>query len=127
VALLSVVALVACTSASGSTKELCQALREGPGLASVFQGFDPTDATSALEQLRTARVALGDLKDAAPGEVRDDLQVEIVYVQALIDALEPLEDDDATRVALTIQAVTDAHPDVPTAAATLESFEAERC
>ena len=31
---------------------------------------------------------LGDLLDAAPDEVRDDLQVEIDYVQALIDALE---------------------------------------
>ena len=127
-ALLSVAALVACSSDSGSTKELCQALNDGPGFSNVFQGFDPTNATAALEQLRTARVGLGDLKDAAPGEVRDDLQVEIDYVQALIVALEPLERDaDATEVALTIQSVADTHPDVAAAARTLQTFATERC
>jgi len=94
----------------------------------VFEGFDPTDAATALEQLRTARVELGTLKDAAPGEVRDDLEVEIGYVQALIDELEPLQDGvDALQVAASVQAVTDAHPDVAAAAATLEAFSTDRC
>jgi hypothetical protein len=94
----------------------------------VFEGFDPTDATVALEQLRTARVELGELKDVAPDEVTDDLQVEIDYVQALIEALEALDTDaDATEVALTVQAVTDVHPDVPAASETLARFVADEC
>jgi hypothetical protein len=125
---VSVVAIAACSSDSGSTDELCQALGENPGFASVFEGFDPTDATAALEQLRTARVELGELKDVAPDEVGDDLQVEIDYVQGLIDALEALEPDaDASEVALTVQSVTDVHPDVRDAAATLEQFAKDEC
>ena len=93
----------------------------------MFQGFDPTDRESALDQLRTARVTLGDLHDAAPGEVRDDLQLEIDYVQALIDALEEVEPGDATESALQIQAVTDAHPGVDDAAANLAAFAEEEC
>jgi len=126
-ALLGVAALVACTSGSGSTKELCEALDDGDGFATAFQEFDPTDAATALGQVRSARVKLGDLKDAAPDEVRDDLQVEIDYLQALIDALEALDDADATEVALTIQSVADAHPDVAAAATTLQKFATERC
>ena len=125
--LLGVATLVACTSGSGSTKELCEALDDGDGFATTFQEFDPTDAATALDQVRSARVKLGDLKDAAPDEMRDDLQVEIDYLQALVDALEALDDADATEVALTIQSVADAHPDVAAAAATLQEFATERC
>lgn len=58
----------------------------------------------------------------------DDLQVEIDYVQALIDALEALEPDaDSSEVALTVQSVTDVHPDVRDAAATLERFAKDEC
>ena len=93
----------------------------------TFQGFDPTDPEAALDQLRAARVELGDLLDAAPDEVRDDLQVEIDYVQALIDALEEVAPGDATESALQIQAVTDAHPDVDEASANLAAFAEEEC
>ena len=92
-----------------------------------FQGFDPTDPEAALERLRPARVQLGDLLDDAPEEVRDDLQVEIDYVQALIDALTSVEADDATQAALQVQAVTDAHPGVAGAAATLADFAEREC
>lgn len=126
-ALLSVAALIACTSSSGSVKALCQALDDGQGFATVFQDFDPTDAASALDQLRTARVELGGLKDVAPSAVKDDLEVEIGYVQALIDALEALDHADAGKVAVTIQSVADAHPGVAAAASTLQTFATENC
>ena len=117
-----------CTDDGGSADELCQALSEGQGFASVFQDFDPTDAPAALVQLRTARVELGELKDVAPGDADDDLEVEIDYVQALIDALEPLgAAADAAQVAATIQSVTDAHPEVGPAAARLEAFATQEC
>jgi hypothetical protein len=100
---------------------------EGRDLAATFQGFDPSDPEAALEQLRAARVTLGELHDEAPDEVRDDLQVEIDYVQALIDELEQVEPGDATEAALQVQAVTDAHPDVDEAAAELAAFSAREC
>ena len=70
---------------------------------------------------------LGDLLDAAPDDVRDDLQTEIDYVQALVEVLEEVEPGDATESALRIQAVTDAHPGVDEAAANLAAFAEEEC
>ncbi|MFL6204216.1 MAG: hypothetical protein ACJ739_02605 [Acidimicrobiales bacterium] len=118
--------LGACAKDEGSTEELCAAVSED-GVSTTLEGFDPTDPEAALDQLRDARVTLGDLLDAAPGEVRDDLQTEIDYVQALVEALEGVEPGDATESALQIQAVTDAHPDVDEAAADLAAFAKERC
>jgi hypothetical protein len=97
------------------------------GVTTALDGFDPSDPETALDQLRTARVALGDLLDAAPDEVRDDLEVEIDYVQALIDALEPVEPGDATEAALQVQSVSDAHPGVDEAAANLAAFSEREC
>lgn len=126
--MLAVVVMFAgCTSGGGSAAALCQAVAEGDGLATTLQGFDPTDSEAALEQLRPARVTLGNLLDDAPDEVADDLQVEIDYVQALIDALEGVEPGDATEAALQVQAVTDAHPAVDDAAASLAAFAADEC
>lgn len=124
---LAVVALASCNDDGGSADALCAAVAEGDGLATTFQGFDPTDPEAALEQLRPARVALGELVDEAPDDVRDDLQVEIDYVQALIDVLEPVEPGDATQTALQVQAVTDAHPGVAEASATLAAFAEREC
>jgi hypothetical protein len=125
-AILATTALVACTEDEGSADELCDAVA-ADGVTAVLQGFDPTDPEAALDQLRTARVELGDLHDASPDEVRDDLQVEIDYLQGLIDALEDVESGDATESALQIQAVTDAHPGVDEAAANLTAFAEEEC
>ena len=127
VAAAVVLALVACSKDDGSADELCAAVAKSDGITSTFQGFDPTDPEAALDQLRQARVALGDLLDVAPEEVRDDLQVEIDYVQALIDALEDVPAGDDSESALQIQAVTDAHPDVPEASANLAKFSEEEC
>jgi uncharacterized protein HemY len=117
----------ACTDDGGSAESLCAALAEADGLATTFQGFDPSTPETALDQLRTARVALGELLDAAPDEVRDELEVEIDYVQALIDALEPVEAGDSAEAALQVQAVTDAHPDVDDASAELTAFAEREC
>ena len=124
--LVLVASLGACTDDEGSTDELCAAVAE-EGITTTLQGFDPTDPEAALDQLRDARVKLGDLLDAAPDDVRGDLQTEIDYVQALVDVLESVEPGDATESALQIQAVTDAHPGVDEAAADLAAFAEEEC
>ncbi len=128
VALAIVAALVVgCSDDGGSTEALCASVAEGDALATTFQGFDPTDPEAALEQLRPARVTLGELLDDAPAEVADDLQVEVDYVQALIDALDGVAAGDATEAALQVQAVTDAHPGVDEAAAELTAFTEREC
>ena len=129
VVLLALAATVgaACTKDHGSAEELCAELKGG-SYASVFNGFDPADPAKALDQLRTARVTLGDLKDKAPKEQRADLQIEIDYVQDLIDVVAPLGDDaDVSQVAAAIQTTTKAHPDVDKAAARLAAFQKTSC
>jgi hypothetical protein len=121
------VALAACSDDSGSAEALCRAVADGDGITSVFQGFDPTDPEAALETVREARVVLGDLVDDAPDDVRDDLEVEIDYLQGLIEALEQVEPGDPTEAALQVQAVADAHPKVPAAAAALTTFAEREC
>jgi hypothetical protein len=126
-AILAMVLLLgACAKDEGSTEELCAAVAE-KGITTTLQGFDPTDPEAALDQLRDARVKLGDLLDAAPDRVQGDLQTEIDYVQALVEVLEGVEPGNAAESALQIQAVTDAHPGVEAAAANLARFAKEEC
>ena len=122
-----VASLGGCSDDGGSAESLCQAIAEADGLTTSLDGFDPTDPEAALDQLRTVRVQLGELHDAAPEDAAQDLQVEIDYVQALIDALEAVEPGDATEAALQVQSVTDAHPEVEQAAADLAAFEDREC
>jgi hypothetical protein len=126
-AAVAVLVLVSGCRDEGSSAALCEEVTSADGFASTFQDFDPTDPERALDQLRGARVRLGELYDDAPDEARDDLQVEIDYVQALIDALEGVEPGDAGESALQIQAVTQAHPDVDEAAARLAAYAEEEC
>jgi hypothetical protein len=118
--------VTACAEDEGSSEQLCAAVAE-EGVTTTLQGFDPTDPEAALDQLRDARVTLGDLLDEAPDDVRDDLQTEIDYVQALVDVLEQVEPGEGAESALRIQAVTDAHPGVDEAAANLAAFAEEEC
>jgi hypothetical protein len=124
---LAVLAPAACGDDGGSPEQLCESLADADGVATQFQGFDPTDPEAALEQLRPARVTLGELLDDAPDEVRDELQTEIDYVQALIDALEEVPAGDSAEAAAQVQAVTTEHPDVAAAAAELAAYADREC
>lgn len=123
----AVLAAGACGGDEGSAEELCAATRAQRDAMDVFRGFDPTNSVRALDQLRSARVTLGELRDAAPAEVRDDLTVEIDYVQALVEGLEELDGRDANEAVALVQQITDAHPGVAEAAANLAAFTEESC
>ena len=120
-------ALVACGGSKGSAEELCAAVRADRSTAAVFEGFDPTDTVKALDQLRAARVTLGELRAAAPDEVRDALDIEIAYVQALVDTLDPMQDAEPAQVVEAVRQVTAEHPRVTAAAAELAAFSEEHC
>jgi hypothetical protein len=120
--------LGACSDDEGSTEELCEAVRGNTSVASLFDGgFDPTDTTAALDQLRSARVTLGELRDAAPGEVRGALAIEIAYIEALLDGLEQADEGEPAAIVRTVQRITDDHPEVPEAADELAAFTQEEC
>lgn len=120
-------AIAAGCGIGGSTEEFCKAFAGINSPTTRFEGFDPTDAETALERLRPARIDLGKLLEAAPEEVRGDVKAEIDFVQALIDALEAVDPGDPRRAAAEVQRVTDAHPGVETAAAALATFAEREC
>ena len=124
---ISLAALTACSGGGGSAGSLCQAVGQIDGVGATFQGFDPTDREAALDQLRPARVTLGNLLDKAPREVRADIQVEVDYLQALIDSLQAAKPGDPADAVQRVQAVTDAHPKVAQAAAALQTFTIREC
>ncbi|HEX4866469.1 MAG TPA: hypothetical protein VFV32_02460 [Acidimicrobiales bacterium] len=126
-ATVAVALTASCSDDEGSVEALCSALRKDPSIATTFDGFDPTDVETALDQLRSARVKLGELRDAAPAEVKGDLSVEIDYVQALADALDGMAGRDAADIVATVQQVTADHADVDEAAANLAAFEESSC
>jgi hypothetical protein len=59
--------------------------------------------------------------------VRDDLTVEIDYVQALLEGIEGLDGRDSAETVAVVQQITSEHPDVDDAAASLAAFAAESC
>lgn len=114
---------------SGSTEAFCTTVREDTTVGTVFAGgFDPTDVTRALEQLGAARITLGALRDAAPGEVRDDITTELEYVDALVDTLEAADERQPEAIVAAVQQVTTERADEVTAAAeALATFAREEC
>jgi hypothetical protein len=128
-AVIGMGALVAACSdeEAGSAEELCATLGDGRQLGTTLEGFDPTDTDTALEQLRDARLTLGQLRTAAPGVVRGDLSVEIDYVQALIEALEEVGPNDPTAAVAAVRRATEDHPDVQQAADRLEAWSETSC
>ena len=127
-AVIALGALVACSDdETGSAEELCAALGDGRQLGTTLEGFDPTDTDSALEQLRDARLTLGQLRTVAPSEVKRDVSVEIDYVQALIEALEEVGPNDPTAAVAAVRRATEDHPDVQQAADRLEAWSETTC
>jgi hypothetical protein len=117
-----------CSDDGGSVEGFCTTVREDTTIGTVFSGgFDPTDTDTALDQLRSARVTLGDLRDEAPDEVRGALSTEIDYVEALVAGIDGTADDEPEAVVALVQRITDEHPGVGEAASELAAFARDEC
>jgi len=125
--LCAISVLLGCTSDEGSIEDLCAAWKAVPDAAGLFAGFDPSDAPRAVEQLASARVVLRELRGAAPEGPREDLDVEIAYVDALIDGLSGLGSEDAQQAAEVVSEITAEHPRVAEASASLAAFSQTSC
>jgi|GEM_PF-6968502 len=79
----------ACSSSHGSTKAFCETLRSGDNPLTLFNHYDPTNVATAHDQLDRATERLRQLHDAAPLEIRDDLQVLVDVADRLVAALDP--------------------------------------
>jgi hypothetical protein len=79
----------ACSSNGGNTKAFCDALRAGENPLDVFDRYDPTNVSTAREQLQRGVDRLRELERAAPSEIRDDLQVLVDVGNKVVEALDP--------------------------------------
>ena len=121
-------ALGACNDDAGSPKELCSVLGDGRSFTSLFeQGFDPTDPQRALTQLEAASVDLDQLHTAAPSEVRDDLEQEAAYIDAVIRVLRQEDPDDPAAVVAAINALSAEREAAEVASLELRAFEEAHC
>jgi hypothetical protein len=121
-------ALAACSKDDGSPEALCSVLGDGRAFTALFeQGFDPTDTQRALAQLEAARVDLDQLQDAAPAEVRDDLQTELRYLDAVKAIIERVDPDDPAAVVAGINDLSKERSAAQVASLELRSYEQVHC
>jgi hypothetical protein len=129
-ALALALAMSACTDDDGGAERSAAALcaaASGSDLTEVFDGFDPTDTERALDQLRDARLRLGELHAVAPDGPRDALSTEIAYVDALIDALEAAPPDDPTAAVAAVNGLDAEQAAANVASGELQAFEDASC
>jgi len=129
VLLLAAASVVACSDDdAGSAEELCSVVGDGRSFAALFdQGFDPTDSQRALSQLAAAKVDLDQLRRAAPAEVRDDLDAEIRYLDAVTGILRGEDPDDPAAVVAAINGLSEERSAAQVASLVLEEFQTEHC
>jgi hypothetical protein len=92
VALIVVAALAAatgCSGGGGSTKAFCASAQNGDNPLDVFDRYDPTNVSTARDQLQRGVDRLRQLENAAPSSIRSDLGVLVDVGQKLVAALDP--------------------------------------
>ncbi len=126
---VAAVSVVACSGDdAGSVEELCSVVGDGRSFTALFdQGFDPTDTPRALSQLAAAKVDLDQLRRAAPSEVRDDLDAEIRYLDAVTGILRGEDPDDPAAVVAAINGLSEERSAAQVASLVLGEFQAEHC
>jgi hypothetical protein len=118
----------ACSPKDGSAEALCAVLGDGRSFSTLFeQGLDPTDTQRATTQLQAARVDLEQLHDAAPSEVRDDLEAETRYIDAVLDVLADADPDDPAAVVRAINELDEERHAAEVASLELASYQRDRC
>jgi hypothetical protein len=127
-ALLALAPAAACSPKAGSAEELCAVLGDGRSFSSLFeQGFDPTDPQQATAQVQAAKVDLDQLHDAAPAEVRDDLEAETRYLDAVLDVLERSDPDDPAAIVAAINDLGDERHAAEVASLQLRTYQSAHC
>jgi hypothetical protein len=112
----------------GSAAELCRVVGDGRSFTDVFAtGFDPTDVERATAQLHAAETDLQQLRAAAPSEVRDELDAEAAYLDAVLDVLAKGDPDDPAALVASINALSDQRAKAQVAGLELRNFEAQHC
>lgn len=127
---IGVLAVGACSKGddAGSAEELCAVLGDGRAYTALFQqGFDPTDTQRALAQLEAASVDLDQLWEAAPADLRDDIDAERAYLDAMDRVIRRVDSDDPAAVVADINALGDERAAAEVASLELRAFARASC
>jgi hypothetical protein len=84
----------ACSDSGGSKEAFCEQIAQVPSFRSIFDTYDPADPAAARAQLNAAVEQLHALQDAAPGEVRDDVETVADVAERLVKALGEIDPAD---------------------------------
>ena len=79
----------ACTSGGGSTRAFCNSLKTGDNPLDVFDRYDPTNVSTARDQLQRGVDRLQALEQAGPSQVHADLQELVDVGTKVVKALDP--------------------------------------
>lgn len=126
VAVLALVVSVSCSTDHGSQDAFCRQIRKVPPLASVISGFADDDPTELRTRLDDARTAYTDLRDAAPEDIRDDVDATVDLVDAVIDAV-AANGTDPEAVAAEVRSAVKLHPGAATSSTKVAAYAKQRC
>lgn len=117
---------VGCTADSGSEEAFCRQVKDLPPLDSVITGFSEADPAELAERLESAAASYAELRDAAPGEIRESVRAVVDLVDAVIEGVGRNPDDPEATADELRAAVVD-HPGAPLAAARVVDYAQEHC
>jgi hypothetical protein len=81
---------------AGSAKEFCASLRTGENPLDVFDRYDPTNVATARGELQQGADRLRELRQAAPRQLQDDMDVLVNVADELVRVLDPQGGDKST-------------------------------
>ena len=119
-------ALGACTKDSGSKTEFCRQIKRAPALGTVVSGFADTDRSTLDDRLDDVSKAYAALRDAAPDDVRGDVNEMSDLVDALVASIRAHPDDPEAAADAARKAVV-ANPGGVTSAVKVTDYASKQC
>jgi uncharacterized membrane protein YccC len=123
------VTTAACSDNGGDegTDALCALVGQGGQHRLFEEGFDPTDRSRAVTQLRSALVELGELRAASPSSARDAVDDEVHYLESLLAAVESTDPDDPAAMVAAVNGLDEEREAAEAAARELAELQARSC
>ena len=129
---MALVALITAASgctgsdSSGSDEAFCARLAETPALSTVIERFTSASSGELDQRLDEAAEAYAALRDAAPGEIDDEVATLVDLVDAVIGAVRS-NPDDTVAVADQVRSVIGDHPEADAASIEVTDYAARTC
>jgi hypothetical protein len=117
----------ACGDDNSDVAAFCQRARDQARFDAVFDGFTVTDRADAHARIATAIDELEQLRDLAPGDLRDELGLLLDVLEEVDGAVDELDPSDPDSVERALAPINERSADIDEANARLETFRQTRC